>query len=142
MICGQGLVLCGRMTVKTPSYGEYPIGPHPLHVDGHGRCVIRWDYAAEGLLIEAELRHFHVSHGHKSAATIIKSLEEAGFDDLPEDTKDKLNYIVRACDLCQGNAVKPLHFSMYVKWKDQRFDTLFLPMLCTSAMETYYTFYW
>jgi hypothetical protein len=109
-----------------PKYGEYPVGPHPLHVEGHGRCVIRWDYAAEALYTEAELRNFHRSYGHKSAETIIKALEEAGFEDLPADTKDRLNDIARACDPCQRNAVKPLHFSISVKWKDQRFNHLVL----------------
>jgi hypothetical protein len=41
-----------------PSYGEYPIGPYPLRVDRHGRCGIRWEYAAEALFTEAELRNF------------------------------------------------------------------------------------
>jgi hypothetical protein len=109
-----------------PKCGEYPIGPHPLHVDGHGRCVIRWDYAAEALFTEAEQRNFHRSYGHRSAETIIKSLEEAGFEDLPADTKDKLNDIARACDPCQRNAVKLLYFSISVKWKDQRFNHLVL----------------
>jgi hypothetical protein len=122
-----------------PKYGEYPIGPHRLHVDGHGRCVIRWDYAAEALFTEAEMRNFRRSYGHKSAETIIKSLEEAGFEDLPADTKDKLNDIARACDPCQQNAVKPRHFSISVKWKDQRFNHLILADVVHFAMETWYT---
>jgi hypothetical protein len=39
---------------------------------------------------------------------------------IPADTNDKLNDIARACDPCQRNAVKPRHYSISVKWKDQR----------------------
>jgi hypothetical protein len=116
-----------------PKYSEYPIGPHPFHIDGHGRCVIRRDYAAEGLFTEAELRNFHRSYGHKSAETIIKALKDAGFEDLSADTHDKLNDVARACDLCQRNAVKPLHYSISVKWKEQRLNHLVLAAVVHSC---------
>jgi hypothetical protein len=52
--------------------------------------------------------------------------KEADFEDLPADTNDKLNDITRACDPFQPNAVKPRHFTIYVKWNAQRSNRLVL----------------
>lgn len=71
---------------------------------------------------EAELRKFHRSYGHQPSGRIIAALQEAGFDDLSEDTKEKLDDIARHCDPCQRHRQKPRHFSVFLKWQGMRYN--------------------
>jgi hypothetical protein len=70
-----------------PKSKEFPHGPHHLARDDHGRGVIRWNYCSTAFFTNVELKKFHHSYGHASSKKIISALEEAGFDDLPSDTK-------------------------------------------------------
>lgn len=109
-----------------PLQRDYPNGPHNLHVDVDGRSVIRWGYAASALFTDSELRRFHQSYGHNSVDKIMLSLQEAGFDELPESTREKMNDIARQCDAYQRNTVKPRHFSISLNWRGQTFNHVIL----------------
>jgi hypothetical protein len=111
---------------NNPTVGQYPNGPHQLAPDDQGRCVIRWRYHATALFTDLELRKFHRSYGHASADKALSALREAGFDDLPADTKETLADIARRCEPCQRNQQKPRQFSVSLQWRGQRFNHVVL----------------
>lgn len=106
----------------TPQDGEYPRGPHNLHRDERGRAVLSWKYRTQALFTDAELRSLHRSYGHQSADQILEALREAGYDELPKETKQKLADIARSCGPCQRNSSSPRHFSVSMKWRNSRFN--------------------
>jgi hypothetical protein len=69
-----------------------------------------------------ELRKFHRSYGHASVDKIISALEEAGYEDLPPGTREKLADITRRCEPFQRTATKPIHFSISLNWQGARFN--------------------
>lgn len=105
-----------------PVVGLYPVGPHILDKDRRGRSVLDWDLSSEALFTTSELKSFHRAYGHESAQHVIEYLREAGYDDIPDDTKVKLEEVARNCDPCQRNATKPKHFSISLKWKGCRLN--------------------
>lgn len=125
----------------SPREGEYPIGPHKLSKDGRGHAILDWQLGTTALFITAELKKLHRAYGHESAQHIVDALREAGYYDLPADTKRKLEEIFRTCGPCQTNPTKPKQFSISLKWRNCRLNhRILVGVMSTSDGDVIYVY--
>lgn len=122
-----------------PEDNMYPRGPHKLSIYSDGRCVVKWSFSVDALFTDADLRRFHRNYGHSSTEKIMLLLREAYVDDLPGDTKQKLQGIGRESDACQRNNVEPRHFSVSMYYRGNTSTTPCLQMSLTLRMVLWFT---
>lgn len=72
-------------------------------------------FSPTSYLTENQLRAIHRNLGHPSFDKQMKIIEQSNLDDLPDDTREKLEKIVKYCRTCQLSRAKPKRFLFSIR---------------------------
>lgn len=72
-------------------------------------------FSSKSYFSEAQLRSMHRNLGHPSVDKHMKVIEMAKIDDLPRETRKKIEELVRYCKACQYAKAKPRRFLFSLK---------------------------
>lgn len=95
---------------------------HKLTITSRGFLVLRWEYESVCMYTLDELKRFHRAFGHRGTDSIMRTLQDAGYEDLPPGTREQLEDIARRCDPCQRKATRPHHFSISSAYENSVFN--------------------